>query len=146
MSHVPASYRFCHTFGSRIVFVAPTLMLLGALIGFIALLLNPTARAPGALPALGFFLAFSAFMLYWWLRFPTVIEWHGDGTVSFRGPVRSVRVPIAEIESIRPGYALGFLVLRYSGKKLQLLNQFDNFHEFIERIRDANRNIAIRGC
>lgn len=98
-----------------------------------------------ALPLFVVMAAGGGFMFYWWLRFPSTIEWHGDGTVSFKGPVRTVCIPLSAIESIRP-YGLGFLALRYSRKKLLLLNQFDDFHEFIYRLQQAKPGVEIRGC
>jgi hypothetical protein len=104
-------------------------------------------RAAEALPMFEFMAALGALMAYWWLRFPSTIEWHGDGTVSFKGPVRAVQIPLSAIESIRTyGAGAGFLALRYSRKKLLLLNQFDQFHEFLHLLKESNPRVELRGC
>jgi hypothetical protein len=52
-----------------------------------------------------------------------------------------------EIESIKPqGGKFGFLVVRTSQGKINLLNQFDGFHEFIIQLKASNPSIEIRGC
>lgn len=85
--------------------------------------------------------------LLWALRIPRRIELREDGIVVFRGPLRTLEVHASEISSIRPGrYQLGFLVLKHSRGKLQLLNQFDGFHEFLTRIERINPGIEFRGC
>lgn len=90
------------------------------------------------------FLGFFAFRM---LRMPNLIEWHGDGSVSFRSPLRTVRVGVAQIESIRPSRSnLGFFELRYAGKKLIFIHQFDGFHEFLARLEQANPGIELLGC
>ena len=90
---------------------------------------------------------FAGFYAYRMLQMPSTIEWLGNGAVSFRGPIRTLSIPISEIQSIRPdGNGLGFLEIRFIGGKLQILNQFDEFHEFLSRLKAENPNVELRGC
>lgn len=85
--------------------------------------------------------------LIWTLRIPRRIELHEDGLVVFSGLMRRLEVHASEISSIKPGGSqLGFLVLRHSGGKLKLLNQFDDFHDFLTRLEQSNPGIELRGC
>ena len=52
-----------------------------------------------------------------------------------------------EIESIKPySSQFGFLIVRTSGGKIRLLNQFDGFHDFILKLKTANPAVELRGC
>jgi hypothetical protein len=102
---------------------------------------------PVTFPFLLAWIGFVGFLAYQMLRMPSVIEWHGDGTVSFLGPARTLRVSISGIQSIRPGgNGLGFLEIRFAGGKLNLLNQFQGFHDFLSRLKIENPDIELRGC
>lgn len=146
MPDVPRSYRIYHTVGSRVVMILPTAMFLLFLLVWVALLTcRPTGSAEG-ITSIGVVTAFTGIMAYRWLRFTTVIDWHGDGTISFRAPLRTFRIPLAEIQSIRPTHTLGLPELHCRGKKLHLFSQLGEFHEFIHRLRKANPEMIIQGC
>jgi hypothetical protein len=103
--------------------------------------------APVAVPFLLVWVGFVGFFAYQMLRMPSTIEWQSNGTVVFRGLIRSLSVPISEIQSIRPrGNGLGFLEIRFAGGRLQLLNQFDEFHDFLSRLKAENPKVELRGC
>jgi hypothetical protein len=52
-----------------------------------------------------------------------------------------------EIQSIKPERSqFGFLVIRHTGGKIKILNQFDGFHEFIADVKGNNPLIELRGC
>lgn len=83
----------------------------------------------------------------WTLRIPRRIELHEDGRIVFHGPLRTLELYAHEISSIKPaGNSLGFHVLRHSRGKLQLLNQFDEFHDFLTRLKQSNPSVELRGC
>ena len=149
MTDSPRSYSLYQTFTSRMQTIGgPVLVLVGAFVAvaFSAVsFVNGGQRAAEPLPLFLVMAVGSAVMLYWLLRMPSAIEWRGDGAIHFKGPIRTVVVSVSAIESIRP-YGIGFLTLRYSGRKLVLLNQFDEFHEFLWRLRQANPGIQLRGC
>lgn len=86
-------------------------------------------------------------LLIWMLRLPRRIELHEHGLVVFQGPLRRLNIQASEISSIKPGGSqLGFLVLKHSGGRLRLLNQFDGFHDFLTRLKESNPGIELRGC
>jgi hypothetical protein len=152
MSQVSHTYRLSHTMSSRFYLgFAP--FLLGAPV-VAALVVHLLLDAPQKLsffasipiPALLTWLAVVAFCSYEALRTPTVIEWHSDGTVVFRSPIRRVRMPAAGIRSIQPAGTLGFLVVRGPTGKVRFLNQFEGFHAFIALVRQANPDVILRGC
>ena len=39
-----------------------------------------------------------------------------------------------------------FLVVRYSGGSVRLLNQFDGLHEFLTRLEELNPEVTMNGC
>ena len=80
-----------------------------------------------------------------WVRLPSTIEWHADGTVVFTAPLRTVSISAFQVESVQ-ARGLGFLELRAPGTKLLLLNEFDRFHDFLNRLQAANPNTSLRGC
>lgn len=87
--------------------------------------------------------------LFWYLILSTPYRIHVDptGEITFVSILRKRRVMAMEIESIKPqGGKFGFLVVRTSQGKINLLNQFDGFHEFITQLKASNPSIEIRGC
>lgn len=85
--------------------------------------------------------------LIWALRLPRRIELHEDSRIVFRAPFRTLEIHASEVSSIKPGgHNLGFLGLRHSGGKLHLLNQFDDFHDFLARLKQSNPSVELRGC
>jgi hypothetical protein len=87
--------------------------------------------------------------LFWvrQLRMPRRIILHEDGRLEFVSPVRRVVITVQDITSIKPdGSQLGFLIVRWGAGKLRLLNQFDDFHDLLSRIKQANPGVEIRGC
>lgn len=89
-----------------------------------------------------------AWTLHVALSIPHTIEWNENGTIDFcayRG--RRTFVP-REIVSIEPKRGqVGFLVLRTSEqKKVLLINQFDDFDEFLARLKAENPSVKLRGC
>lgn len=78
---------------------------------------------------------------------PRRIELHEDGRVVFHAPFRTLEIHASEVTSIKPGgNNIGFLVLKHSGGKLHLLNQFDDFHDFLTRLKQSNPSVELRGC
>jgi hypothetical protein len=120
------------------------------IVGVGALILIATSAQfddPAAAPLLLIWVGFVGFFAYRMLRMPSTIEWQSNGAVLFRGPILTLSIPISEIQSIRPGgHGLGFLEIRFAAGKLQLLNQFDEFHEFLSRLKAENPKIEFRGC
>ena len=84
--------------------------------------------------------------LFWILRFPHQIVLHSDGIIEFNSVIRKVRMNANEIKSMKPvNCTFGFLIVK--GKKnVRLLTQFDNFHEFVSRLKEFNPSVIIRGC
>jgi len=98
------------------------------------------------------FLAFTLFMLVvlsWTListlRIPHLIEWHDDNTICFVSRLRTVRLKPENIVSIKPDQ-FGRLKVKHARGKIELLSQFDNFHDFIARLKAVNTSVEVRGC
>ncbi len=137
----PRSWVFRHSFASRALQLAPVfvVVLFGGV--FLAVGQDADPFAP--------FLFLPIAALQWWFfaRFPTCIEWQPDDRLQFVGLGMRVELKASEIESIQPGQQVGFFTLRYrGGKKLRLLAQFDDFHEFLVRVKVASPCVELRGC
>jgi hypothetical protein len=81
------------------------------------------------------------------LAVPRVIELHEDGTVKFRGLVGERSVHAHDIESIQPtGNEMGYLVVKHTGGKISLINQFNEFHDFLISLKRHNPTVELKGC
>jgi hypothetical protein len=71
---------------------------------------------------------------------------HDDGAIDFISMIRKVQMQATEITSIKPANGtFGFLIV--TGKKnVRLLAQFDDFHEFVSKLKQYNPSVIIRGC
>ena len=87
-------------------------------------------------------------IFYYICSFPHRITVSETGEITFISLLRQRRTSIAEIESIKPDPSqfFGFLVIRTQNKKIKILNQFDNFHEFIFNLKSKKPSIELRGC
>jgi hypothetical protein len=93
------------------------------------------------------FLAIIGGNALWVLGIPHTIMFHQDETVEFTSVLRSRRIPVREIVSIKPeGTTSGFLVVRTESSKIRLLAQFDGFHDFLTRLKARNPAVELRGC
>lgn len=140
------SYRLYLPFGSKLFLFGTLFAFLGMLVVFFALpLVTPEANSPPAFVGL-FVLAIVGWNLFWILRFPYEILLYSDGTICFKGVIRKVQMHATEMKSLKPANGtFGFLVVR--GKKnVLLLAQFDNFHEFVSRVKQYNPSMITRGC
>jgi hypothetical protein len=94
-----------------------------------------------------FFLAVVGFNAYWVLRIPNRITVTDDGYIEFIGPLRRKRFAARDIHSIAPDAGqVGFLVIKTDRGKVRILNQFDEFHEFIAWLKTNNPAVKLRGC
>ena len=95
-----------------------------------------------------FFLAVAGFNGYYWvLRIPHRISVTGDGHIEFVSLVRKKRLAARDILSIAPDAGqIGFLAIRTDQGKIRILNQFDEFHEFIAWLKANNPSVELRGC
>ena len=93
-----------------------------------------------------FYIGVIGWNLFWVLRFPHEIVLHGDGTIDFKSVLRKVKMHATEIKTIKPANAtFGFLVVTGT-YTVRLLAQFDNFHEFVAKLKEYNPTIITRGC
>ena len=95
-----------------------------------------------------FFLAVAGFNGYFYvLRVPYRLEVTDDGHVEFVSLVRRKRVAAREIQSIAPDSGqVGFFTIKTDQGKIRILNQFDDFHEFITWLKTNNPSVELRGC
>jgi len=95
-----------------------------------------------------FFLAVAGFNGYYWvLRIPHRIDTAEDGHIEFISLVRRKRVAARDIRSIVPDAGqIGFLSVRTDQGRIRILNQFDEFHEFIAWLKTKNPVVELRGC
>jgi hypothetical protein len=84
--------------------------------------------------------------LFWILRIPHKIILYKDGLVEFISVLRKVKVQARDIKSIKPeGPTYGFLVVT-AQKKIRILAQFDDFHDFLSKIKILNPLVVLHGC
>jgi hypothetical protein len=93
-----------------------------------------------------FWLGIVSWYWYWVLSMPHTIVVSESGKVEFIGIIRKRMTALREIQSIKPDSQFGFLMVKTSGGKFRLLNQFDEFHDFIQRLKTANSAVELRGC
>ncbi len=107
-----------------------------------------TEKKPPAIFAFFLLLLLVGYYWYFTLQIPSAIIWTDDGTIVFNAVIRTITMSPNEIVSIKPAFStgIGFLAFRFRNRKILLLNQFDDFHEFITRLKSANPAIEIRGC
>ena len=81
------------------------------------------------------------------LSVPQTIVRHPEGTLEFKAPLRRRVVAIGDLRAIEPiPNQFGMLRFRHGSGKVNVLSQFDGFHELIADIKSTNPNIEIRGC
>jgi hypothetical protein len=84
---------------------------------------------------------------YWVFSIPHSILVTETGAIEFRSLLRRWLVTPMEIESIKPQAThVGFLTVRTVHGKIRLLNQFDDFHEFLSNLKQMNPSVEFRGC
>jgi hypothetical protein len=91
----------------------------------------------------------TAMLLPWiWLfTIPYRIRVDDLGAIEFKSLVRTRTLNPADIISIQPDPSqLGFLLIKHRTGKIRLINQFDGFHEFLNRLQSINESIILRGC
>jgi len=94
-----------------------------------------------------FFLAMAGCFSYFVLSIPHKINVYNNIEIEFVSLIRKKRVSPTEIESIKPRASqIGFLLINTSHGKIRILNQFDDFHEFISNLKTNNPAIQLRGC
>lgn len=108
--------------------------------------LHPSTGGPPPIFVL-FWFALVAWVWFKTLRWPRRIVIHDDGRIEFINALGTVAIALQDIVAIRPDPGqLGVLTLVHASGKLQLLNQFDGFHEFLSRLKKANPSVELRGC
>lgn len=139
-------YKLYLPLGTKALLIWVVLGFLGmTVLMFILPFITTGANAPPAF--IGFIpLALLGWNLVWFLRFPYEIALHNDGSIDFNSVIRKVRMHATEIQSIKPANGtFGFLVV--TGKKnVRLLAQFDDFHEFVSKLKQYNPSVITRGC
>jgi len=95
-----------------------------------------------------FMILIAGWNLYWIFSFPHRITVSEAGEITFISILRQKKTSIAEIESIKPDprQFFGFLVIKTQKKKIKILNQFDDFHDFILHLKEKKPSIELRGC
>jgi len=93
-----------------------------------------------------FWLGMVGWYIYWVFSLPHTITVSASGQVQFIGVLRKRQTSLREIQSIKPNSQFGFLVVKTTGGKFRLFNQFDEFHDFIMRLKASNPAVELRGC
>ncbi len=84
---------------------------------------------------------------YAFLRIPFEIRVLDDNNIEFKSLLKRTTISPMEIKSLKAwSISIGFLRLKHSKGTIHLLNQIDDFHEFVSFIKASNPNIEIRGC
>jgi hypothetical protein len=136
--YLTPSFKFMLVFG-LVVFVGMSIFIIFLAPGF--------RGRSGPPPFFGvFWIAGMMCYLFWVFRIPHKIILHGDGLIEFISVVRQIKVQAGDVKSIKPeGATYGFLVVR-AGRKIRLLAQFDDFHDFVSNLKALNPSIVLRGC
>lgn len=83
------------------------------------------------------------------LAIPVEITIDEDGIIAFRRRLRKVTIPAGDIASITTGAWYDpnrfQAVVRHKGGKLRLINQFDDFVDFLATLGDLNPTVEIKG-
>lgn len=85
---------------------------------------------------------------YYIFSFPHRITLSDTDEILFTSLLRSRKISVAEIKSIKPDPSqfFGFLIIKTQNRKIKILNQFDGFHDFILNLKVKNQSIELRGC
>ena len=101
-------------------------------------------------PPLAVKLIFPAILAFAWYRilvFPHRIVIHSDQSIEFVGILQRRTVQTSKILSVRSHRSqFGFLILRHTSGKIQILNQFTGFHKLLSELEAANPGIEFLGC
>jgi hypothetical protein len=90
-----------------------------------------------------------ALFFHFALCIPIEIKISEDRDIHFRARLRSVTIPVSDIQMIRTG---GWFdpnrfqaVVRYKGGKLILINHFSDFTDFLATVKELNPSVEIKG-
>jgi hypothetical protein len=77
----------------------------------------------------------------------TEVRLESGGMVEFVAPFRATRIPVGDIESIRPSDAMrgAFFVVRHQHGSLRFDPKLDGMHELISELKRQNPAIELRG-
>lgn len=140
------TYALRHNLASRVLTFIPVLLFVASAVTGVVLLLIHGFGMPGAVIG-AVFIGLLGFGSWMQLRVPHTIEWKLVGTIEFRSRLGKTLLTPNEIVSIGlVANQLGYLELRYGERKLVLLNQFDDFHEFLSRLKRENPEVRLQGC
>lgn len=84
---------------------------------------------------------------FWWrgvLAHPQVVILHPDETLEFKAPLRTRTVPVGDLQAI--SRVLGYIVFRYPGGEIEILENFAGFPELVATISSRNPSVKLRGC
>ena len=139
-------YRLYLPWGSKVFLLGILFVFLGVTV--LMFVLPFILTGPDAPPSfIGvFWLLIVGSNLFWILRFPHQIVLHADGNIEFRAVIRKVRMNAIEIASMKPANGtFGFIIVK-GKKRITILAQFDNFHDFVLKVKQLNPSAIIRGC
>jgi hypothetical protein len=123
------------------------ILIMFALLLFSGILKDRRGEGPPWIMGVLFLLVVGYSAYYWVLRVPHRIIVTGDGHIEFISLVRRKRLAARDIRSITPDAGqIGFLTIRTCQDKVRILNQFDEFHEFISWLKKNNPSVELRGC
>ena len=92
-------------------------------------------------------IAILSFYLFWTLSIPYKIIVMPNDLVIFNSVIRKKKMQLNNIKSIMPyGGHRGIFVVKTDYGKVNIINQFDGFHEFIIILKNRNPAVELRGC
>lgn len=126
---------------------APALMLIFGLVILLMLFTGKSAVDYREVIFLLIWIVMVSWMLRGQLSMPKEIILEDEGLIRFKSSFSDIEIRVSEIESIMPGKNnIGYLDLTHSSGKISFLNQFDDFHILLSRLKSMNSNIETRGC
>lgn len=143
---VDHTYPLRHTFATRMMMFMPVLLLgAGLVVGLVLLAVHGPVLPEVVIFPVWFLVI--AIVSGQYLRLPHTIEWSSQGTITFRSYLKSIAMSPRDIVSIQPNQStIGILKVLYGEKKLNVLSQFDGFHDFLQRLKAENPSVELRGC
>jgi hypothetical protein len=137
---------FC-ALGTVVVIVADVVMICAPAVTRPIAGLNETLK--GMIPLFLVGVAALAILSGFLLSSPFEIAINGDHTIDFRGWTRTITLRPQDVLSIRTGSwgdpMCRGLTVRHKTGRLRLLNQFSDFHAFLDTLRSLNSAVEIKG-
>jgi hypothetical protein len=94
-----------------------------------------------------YYVVWVAILAWFWFialfRFAYRIRVNGNAA-EFKTIARRRRTPLAQIRSIH-ARSTGYVIIRFDGGRVELAGAFNDFHDFVNRVKEANPGVELKG-